>query len=288
MAQETVQFDRVQATVRVPPIKTQGIKTKLVPFIRSAIKVNHAGRWLEPFLGSGVVMFNMRPERALVGESNPHIINFYKGIQDGNITAGAVREYLVQEGELLSRYGGDHYYEIRARFNSSHDPLDFLFLNRAGFNGLIRFNSKGGYNVPFCRKPERFSKSYVTKITNQVAWVESLLHDNWNWELVAADWRDVVRHANEDDFLYLDPPYSGRNTNYYGVWEYTDLLDLAKFLKGTQCRFGLSIWYENRYRKNEDVDDLFGGFTIQKHEHFYHVGATENLRNSIIEALITN
>ena len=144
------------------------------------IETDGAVRWVEPFLGSGVVAFNMRPKTALVGDSNPHIIAFYKGVQDGSITPGGVMEFLAKEGELLSKRGEDHYYEVRDRFNSSHGPLDFLFLNRAGFNGLVRFNSNGGYNVPFCRKPRRFSKSYVTKITNQVAWVESFLR--WNWK----------------------------------------------------------------------------------------------------------
>jgi DNA adenine methylase len=243
---------------------------------------------VEPFLGSGVVMFNISPKTALLGESNPHIINFYRGIQDGNITARIVKEYLTKEGERLLRHGGDHYYEVRDRFNSSYDPLDFLFLNRAGFNGLIRFNSKGGYNVPFCRKPHRFSKSYITKITNQVAWVESLLYENWAWKLLIADWRDLVRLAGRGDFLYLDPPYSGRHANYYDVWEYYDLRDLARFLANTECKFGLSLWYENRYRKNNDIDELFGEFTVKKHDHFYHVGPTEDLRNAVTEALITN
>ena len=289
MAQQIIHTLPIHSTIRVPPIKTQGIKTKLVTFIRDTIKTDGmTWRWVEPFLGSGVVAFNMCPERALMGESNPHIINFYKGIQDGTISARTVREYLSKEGALLETHGEKHYYNIRDRFNSSHHPLDFLFLNRAGFNGLIRFNSKGGYNVPFCRKPKRFSKSYITKITNQVAWVESLLHGNKKWDLITSDWRDVVRQTDEHDFMYLDPPYSGRDTNYYSMWGHEDLRDLAKFLSSAKCGFGLSLWYENRYRKNEDVDCLFGRFTIHKHEHFYHVGATESLRNSITEVLITN
>ncbi len=44
---------------------------------------------------------------------------------------------------------------------SSRDPLKFLFLNRADFNGMIRLNRKGEFNVPFCKKPERFSKSHI-------------------------------------------------------------------------------------------------------------------------------
>ena len=62
--------------VKIPPIKCQGIKSKLINFITSNISWNGEGRWVEPFLGSGVVLFNVQPERALIGDSNPHIINF--------------------------------------------------------------------------------------------------------------------------------------------------------------------------------------------------------------------
>lgn len=68
--------------VGVPPIKCQGIKTKLVPFIFSSVKWDAPDgvRWIEPFLGSGVVAFNLAPEHALLADSNRHIIGFYQAI----------------------------------------------------------------------------------------------------------------------------------------------------------------------------------------------------------------
>lgn len=273
--------------VMVPPIKTQGIKTKLVRFIQDILNVNGEDRLVEPFLGSGVVAFNLAPKLVLAGDTNPHVVNFYSAIKDGSITASIVRGFLTKEGGRLAADEG-YYYEVRDRFNSSADPLDFLFLNRSGFNGLVRFNSKGKYNVPFCHKPGRFSKMYITKITNQVAWVESILCHNSQWTIQTADWRATVQEARSRDILYLDPPYSGRYANYYDIWNRNDLEDLATFLAGTDCKFGLSLWYKNRYRYNDDIDELFGQFTVEQYEHFYHLGSTEDLRNSVTEALITN
>ena len=66
--------------VVVPPIKSQGIKTKLVPWIFDLAPKNY-DRWIEPFLGTGVVAFNSGAKKAILNDSNPHIINFYKGIQ---------------------------------------------------------------------------------------------------------------------------------------------------------------------------------------------------------------
>src|SRR3989304_7573551 len=143
-------------TVKVPPLKCQGIKTKLTGWIIDHSTFENNGTWIEPFMGSGVVGFNVCPRRAVFTDVNPHIINFYNAIKNGKITSGAAKEFLEREGMLLQKQGEDHYYEVRERFNKSFDPFDLLFLNRACFNGVMRFNKKGLFNVPFGHKPERF------------------------------------------------------------------------------------------------------------------------------------
>ncbi|MCG2774855.1 MAG: Dam family site-specific DNA-(adenine-N6)-methyltransferase, partial [Desulfobacterales bacterium] len=143
--------------VQVPPIKSQGIKTKLVPWIKNIVPSEFNGVWIEPFSGTGVVAFNIMPKNAILADTNPHIISFYQAIADGVITPERTKKFLKAEGEKLLKKGEDHYYYIRERFNNEHSPLDFLFLNRSCFNGMIRFNKKGGFNVPFCRKPQRFA-----------------------------------------------------------------------------------------------------------------------------------
>lgn len=273
------------AKVRVPPIKTQGIKTKLVNFILANTRHAEGGRWIEPFLGSGVVLFNAAPRSAMGAETNMHIINFYKAVQSRKLTPTTVRMHLEVEGANLQKKGEAHYYEVRDRFNRNFEPLDFLFLNRAGFNGLMRFNSKGKFNVPFCRKPNRFSKSYITKITNQVLWIMASMRAHRAWEFRISDWRETLEDVRKRDFVYLDPPYSGRNANYYDLWSDGAIRDLAECLKEIPCGFALSLWCKNRYRTNPDLS-LFKGYQVKTMRHFYHLGSTEDLRNSMVEALI--
>ncbi len=67
--------------VITPPIKSQGIKTKLVPWINDILP-DKDGRWIEPFLGTGVVAFNMAFKKAILNDTNPHIITLYKEIQE--------------------------------------------------------------------------------------------------------------------------------------------------------------------------------------------------------------
>lgn len=273
--------------VGVPPIKCQGIKTKLVPFIFRNVcwKVSERSRWIEPFLGSGVVVLNLAPQRAILSDTNRYIIDFYRSIQKGELTPSIVREYLTQEGQKLEQRGEEYYYEVRERFNDKGSPLDFLFLNRAGFNGLIRFNSKGEFNVPFCRKPERFSPAYITKIVNQVNWVARQMRGK-DWQFLVASWEQVLELARTEDFVYIDPPYIGRHTDYFNQWSEQDAIRLAKAVRMLPCGFAVSMWLENRYRRNRHVDMHWSDMEIRVCTHFYHVGSTENLRHSMDEVLI--
>lgn len=275
--------------ISVPPIKCQGIKTKLVDWIVQTIAWDKNGVWIEPFCGSGVVGFNVRPNEAIFSDINPHIINFYENINSKNITASLVREFLEFEGNNLQEKGVDYYYEIRSRFNKSHSSLDFLFLNRACFNGLIRFNKKGNFNVPFNNKENRFSKSYITKIVNQVKYLQNLFSQN-SYKFMNSDFRNILYSANENDFIYSDPPYIGRHVDYYDTWQEKDEFDLFNILNSTKSKFILSTWHHNKFRTNQYIEPLWlsNGFHIYIKEHFYHVGAKEINRNAMFEALVTN
>ena len=271
----------------VPPVKCQGIKTKLVPWIQAVTPSDFKGRWIEPFMGSGVVAFNIRPRRALLADSNPHLINFYKAVARKRITSSTVRQFLYEEGVRLSRSSGEHYYVVRERFNQLNDPMDFLFLNRACFNGLIRFNRGGKFNVPFCHKPNRFSQAYITKIANQVQMVSDVVGSG-EYEFVCQDFSTTIPIAECGDLIYCDPPYIARHADYFNKWGEEHEIELSKLLSSVPCRFVLSTWQSSSYRANSFIDTLWSNFYLMTRKHFYYVGAKEKNRNPIIEALIMN
>ena len=101
MVEEDIEETVDGCKVIVPPIKCQGIKTKLVPFIREHVDFDENSTWIEPFVGTGVVVFNIAPQKAILTDKNQHIINFYKGIQDGTITAKTTRDFLEYHGKKL-------------------------------------------------------------------------------------------------------------------------------------------------------------------------------------------
>jgi len=272
----------------VPPLKCQGIKTKLVPWVKQLSGRNFK-RWVEPFLGSGVVAFNSEAKSALLCDINPHIIAFYSAIKTGEINTTTVRHYLEQEGEKLAKAadsGYAHYRLVRDRFNSSFSPMDFLFLSRAGFNGMMRFSQAGKWNIPFCKKPNRFSPAYVTKISNQVKYCSTAIGTDWTFK--TQDFRDTISNATEGDLLYCDPPYAGRYVDYYTGWSEADEHDLYQLLKATKARFILSSWHHNEFRTNTMFPKYWNEFNIVTRDHFYHSGAKEENRKPIVEALVFN
>jgi DNA adenine methylase len=231
------------------PIKIQGIKTKLVPLIKQSVIMDKDSVWIEPFMGSGVVGFNVEPHKAVFADTNPHIIEFFNQIKRGVITPYAVRVFLEHEGKLLERGDDEYYYAVRARFNKYHNPLDFLFLNRACFNGMIRFNKNYEFNVPYGHKPKRFAKAYITKIVNQVTHISNLLQNN-SWDFICQPFVETISMARNNDFIYCDPPYIGRHVDYYDSCneesEITKRINsfviskLAQSLLTASCNDGLS------------------------------------------------
>lgn len=273
--------------VYIPPIKIQGIKTKLVPVIKENVQVSEETTWVEPFMGSGVVGFNIAPKKAIFADLNPYTIALYNDIKEGKITSKIVREFLETEGAKLKEKDDEYYYEVRKRFNEKHDSLDFLFLNRSCFNGMIRFNKNNNFNVPYGHKPERFAKAYITKIVNQVKKLEELMKDK-DWTFVCQDFNETLKNLPENSFVYVDPPYIGRHVDYFDTWDENKEQQLHDALFATKEPFMLSTWDFNEYRKNEYIEKIWKECPKINVEHFYHVGASEANRKPMMEALLVN
>ncbi|WP_454963861.1 DNA adenine methylase [Filifactor alocis] len=278
----------------IPPIKSQGIKTKLIPWINDLILTSGISlntRWIEPFFGTGVVGFNSPVNGIhIVGDTNPHIINFYQQLQSGEITPHTMRTYLERESKLLEMADEDgytHYRLVRNRFNQEHSPYDFIFLSRAGFNGMMRFNKSGDWNIPFCKKPGRFAPAYITKICNQIRSVAQIIRKK-EWKFNNAPFLETIAQAGEGDIIYCDPPYYGRYVDYYNGWTEKDEEELFYALSQTRAKFILSTWHHNDYRPNEMIKRFWQRFNVVTKEHFYHNGGKIENRHSMVEAMVFN
>lgn len=184
-----------------PFLKWAGGKYRLVDSI--ACNLPKGACLVEPFVGAGSVFLNTDFERYLLADINEDLINLFKVVkQDVEAYIQASRELFVHPKANTPEF----YYAQRDAFNLSQDPflrsVIFLYLNRFGFNGLCRYNSKMEYNVPFGKNgkhyfPEKELRYFAEKAQRA--------------EFLCADFEQVFQYLskNPDDYVvYCDPPYA--------------------------------------------------------------------------------
>lgn len=198
-----------------PPLKWAGGKRWLVPIINTYWKDHF--RLVEPFAGGLAVTLGLEPDKALVNDVNPHLINFYKQIQNNGLKVSI--ETLYDE-KLFYSYRLRFNDLIRANeFNTSEAAQIFYYLNRTCFNGLCRFNRSGEFNVPF----GRYTNINYAKDFNK--YKEAF--NKWTFKL--GDFQKLKIEKN--DFIYADPPYDVEFTSYAKddfLWK--DQIRLANWL----------------------------------------------------------
>ena len=279
--------------VFVPPLKIHGIKTKLVD--RIAKVVDSIGRddrtWVEPFMGSGSVGFNMGFSHSVFGDVNPHVVEFYSLLNHG-IDGAVVSDYLTSEGEILRSNGAEYYYEVRKRFNEEssgvHRSLDFLFLDHAGYNGIMRFNKSHGYNVPFSGDPDRFNEGKVKLVSGRVDELCQMMQGK-DWEFFCRPCSETLEATSgQDRIIYCDPPYVGRNMGYYGGWGIPDEMAMCQALNDSGQPYIVSTWLSDKDGVNCCIDDIWRprASIILELDHEYHVGAGCNHRSCAVKEVL--
>jgi len=199
-----------------PPLKWAGGKRWLVPHLKPLWDKHRHRRLVEPLCGGLAVTLGLMPSKALLNDINPHVINFFRWLQQGlQITLPMLNDRVT-------------YYKYRERFNQliAEGKADtkeaaelFYYLNRTGYNGLCRFNSNGKFNVPFGKYKQINYKTDFSEYKRVFK----------NWEFTYGDFENVK--LEPDDFVYADPPYDVEFTQYSKEnfrWE--DQVRLAQWL----------------------------------------------------------
>lgn len=281
-----VQKHGSENAVIVPPFKTQGIKTKLAAFIKENSGFTPDLIWTEPFCGSGAAGFGAGAVNAVMRDRNPYIPEFYGLLVSGEETPESVRAFLTEQGKLLSAGGKDMWYGVRERFNREHSPLDFLFLNRTCFNGVMRFSKAGNYNTPFCGNPEKMTPEYADRIAAECGDVCALFRAG-HWDFGCAEFRETLALCGKENFVYADPPYIGLTGYGSAAWTEEDEKDLYSALRSSGARFAVSSWQTAGGKTNPYPDTLWADCRKYYAAHRYTVGPTADLRPSVTEVLMT-
>lgn len=299
-------FDTADKIVAKPFLKWAGGKTQLIDEIESVlprILKEESFTYIEPFVGSGAVMFWMLAnystiKEVVINDINSDLINTYKTIQQSPIQLIDILEQYEQEYHNLEQ-GSDerkeYYYAKRKLYNKrcedNHTQAGlFIFLNRTCFNGLYRVNRKNEFNVPI--------GSYKTPL---ICDKENLLNVSKVLEgvtILSRDYSETIKYAEGLSFFYLDPPYKPLSkTSSFNSYAKTEFDDQEQYRLKSFCdildRQGHHWLLSNSDVKNIEpdndfFDDLYGNYSVERVKATRRINANSSGRGQLNELLINN
>ncbi|MQS89575.1 Dam family site-specific DNA-(adenine-N6)-methyltransferase [Companilactobacillus mishanensis] len=270
-----------------PFIKWVGGKRQLLSTIDDYLP-KEFNRYYEPFIGGGAVFLHLRPAAATINDFNFELVNTWKVVKE-------------QPDELLAllekhkiNNSKDYYLDLRLADRDgrleSMTPVEraarFIYMNKTGFNGLYRVNSKGQNNVPYGKYKN------PTIVSPMIKSVSEYMNSN-DIEINNLDYKYSVAEAEEGDFVYFDPPYipvslTSSFTSYtsdgFGLAQQKELRDTALDLTGRGVKVMLS---------NSDVE-LISEIYSDPVFKINHIQATRMInsnaakRGKVGEVIITN
>ena len=260
-----------------PFLKWPGGKYRLVPKIKEKLPTGR--RLIEPFAGSCAVSLNTEYENYLINDINEDLINLYKTLQaKGDKFIRRCRLYFTDKKNTPEKFK-----EFRKQFNKIEDietkSVLLLYLNRHGYNGLIRYNSQGEFNVPFGRYkkpyfPEEEMKFFYEKFKKA--------------KFTCIDFEEIMMKAKPGDVIYCDPPYipltsTSNFTSYssggFGIGEQERLARVAAKVAAK----GIPVIISNH--KMESIIQLYKGADIEQFPVRRFISCNGANRNAVTEIL---
>jgi DNA adenine methylase len=273
-----------------------GVIVKVKPFLRWAggkrwltksIKnflPKHFNNYHEPFLGGASIFLYLKSNNFIKNESylsdfNEELINAYNQIK--------INPKNTINGLKKLENTKENYYSIRSDKPKSaiNKALRFIYLNKTSFNGIYRVNLKGEYNVPYGFKDTKdlFEFDNIMNINN-------LLNQKVN--LYSNDFFSVIENVQENDLVFLDPPYTVAHENNGFVkynqkiflWE--DQQRLAQLLKEINAKKAFFILTNAAHIS---VEELFSNLG-KKHnvQRTSNIGGKGASRKKVNEYIFTN
>lgn len=279
-----------------PILKYRGGKSREIPRFLQYIP-DDFNRYIEPFLGGGAVYFHLEPENAILNDVNKRLINFYTQLKYNYPKMRKQLDKLQKQYEknqavykkLKSKYpdervpnaNEDLYYHMRELFNNSDntylDGVLYFFINKTAYSGMIRYNNNGEYNVPFGRYPN-FNTRLVTEKHSELLKFA---------ELFNVDYSQIFAMSQEDDFMFLDPPYDCVFNDYGNV----DMMDgfneaehrrLAADFRSLPCRALMIIG------KTPLTEELYGEYIFDEYYKNYSVNIKNRFNNDKMHIVVKN
>lgn len=280
-----------------PMIKYRGGKSKEISHFISNMPENY-NRYIEPFFGGGALYFYLEPQNAIINDVNTKLYSFYKQMQEEYPSVRKqldelqmVYEQNQKEYEELKKKHPEErvenknealYYKIRDMFNHKIESeyleaVVYFFINKTAYSGMIRYNAKGEYNVPFGRY-----KNLNTKLITDKHYELLKRAEIYNY-----DYSEIFNMAGNNDFIFLDPPYDCVFSDY-GNEAYRDGFGedehrrLANDFANLSCKSMLVIG------KTALTEELYGKYIVEEYDKSYAVNIRNRFKADAKHIIVTN
>ena len=279
-----------------PVLKYRGGKSREIPRFIQYIPEGF-DRYLEPSLGGGALFFYLEPDNAIVNDANARLMTFYRQLRDDYPTMRIQLDMLQEiyeknqtEYKILKAESPDVrvpnaneelYYRIRNLFNHPDDTfMDgvlYFFINKTAYSGMIRYNSNGEYNVPFGRYPNLNTKMVTEEHSKLLQ----------RAELFNLDYSEIFNMAQENDFMFLDPPYDCVFNDYGNIdmmngFDEQEHRRLAADFRNLPCRALMVIG------KTPLTEELYGQYIFDEYYKNYSVNIRNRFKNDKMHIVVKN
>lgn len=279
-----------------PIIKYRGGKSKEINNFIEFIP-NQYDRYIEPFAGGAALFFYLAPNAALINDINSRLVNFYSAVRENFDSLKAELTRL----ELTYRSNQMEYEQIKMKDKSRHvenknealyyllrdmyngiiekkylDATLYYFINKTSYSGMLRFNSKGEFNVPFGRY-----KNFNTQLVSEEH--SELLKRT---EITNEDYSEIFNRCTVNDFIFLDPPYDCIFTDYGNIEQNGFTEDnhrrLAQDFRNLESRSLMVIG------KTPLTEELYGPFIRAEYSKTYAVNIRNRFKSESTHLVVTN
>jgi DNA adenine methylase len=270
------------------PLNYVGGKTKLLPQILPLFPKN-INTFVDLFCGGCNVGVNVEAKHKVFNDLTTPVIDIYRYIQSKPTVSIIENIYTVIEKYKLSLTNEDGYNKMRNNYNKSKEPLLLLCLIFYSFNHQFRFNSKGGFNMPFGKNRSHFNATIEKNLVAFKPCLDDVVFSTFDFSIFDVD------SLTENDFVYIDPPYLISTATYNASWNETHeqlLLDLMVRLDNNSVKFALSNVLFHKGLENTQLSDFVTKHNFKCHRlDFNYKNSSyhgENLTEKTVEILLTN
>lgn len=253
--------------------------------------------YFEPFIGGGATYFYLEPKKAIINDVNSKLIDFYLDVKNNYLPLKKELkelECIYKENQIayeeLKKNNPDNkffnlneelYYKMRNLFNYPTDEFMkstlYFFINKTAYSGIIRYNSKGEYNVPY-----GYYKNFNTDVITENHKI--LLQ---NTTILNTDYSNVFNLATPKDIMFLDPPYDCSFNDYGNLgtkdgFNEEEQRRLAEDFKNLNTRALMVIG------KTKLTQELYGNNIIEEYSKNYSINIKNRFSSAATHIVVSN